>query len=159
MEAFTRLLHSRVQNSSYFQFHPRCKESQVTHLSYTSRLHGSSTTYLKESAFGQLKFLKTALGVGDPSIIKLRQEARHVLSFEVGDGRSISLPHDMWHPNGVLFQKYSHRVILIYDAASQFEAKIETVLREKQWVWKALEFCVANGGRFVCTEFELVLSP
>ena len=64
----------------------------------------------------------------------------------------------MWHPNGVLFQKYSHRVILIYDAASQFEAKIETVLREKQWVWKALEFCVANGGRFVCTELELVLS-
>ena len=53
----------------------------------------------------------------------------------MGDGRSIFLWHDLWHPNGVLFQKYGHRVI--YDPASQFEAKVATVLEEKQWVWKA----------------------
>ena len=38
MEAFTRLFHSRVQNSSYFKFHPLCKELQLTHLSFADDL-------------------------------------------------------------------------------------------------------------------------
>jgi hypothetical protein len=41
----------------------------------------------------------------------------------------------LWHPDGILFQKYGHRVL--YDAASHFDAKVDSVRRDKQWVWNA----------------------
>lgn len=57
------------------------------------------------------------------SILKIRQEARQLVSFEVGDGSKISL----WHLDGVLFHNYGNRII--YDAGSQFEAKVSSFLR------------------------------
>uniref|UniRef100_A0A2N9IIX2 Reverse transcriptase zinc-binding domain-containing protein n=1 Tax=Fagus sylvatica TaxID=28930 RepID=A0A2N9IIX2_FAGSY len=40
---------------------------------------------------------------------------------EVGDGRKIFLWHDHWHPDGILYLKYGHRVM--YDAASRSDAR------------------------------------
>ena len=39
----------------------------------------------------------------------------------------------IWHPAGILFQKYGFRTI--YDAASSFEAKLEAVLKNKTLNW------------------------
>ena len=56
------------------------------------------------------------------------------IKFEVGDGKTIFLWHDNWHPIGTLSLEFGYRVI--YDAASKPEAKVESVLRDKVWIWK-----------------------
>ncbi len=55
--------------------------------------------------------------------------------LEVRDGKNIFQWHDLWHPNGILFQTYGYRVV--YDVASHLEEKFACVLKEKQWVWQA----------------------
>ena len=66
--------------------------------------------------------------------MKSRIEARKLISYEVGDGNNIFLWHNKWHPNGVLLEEYGHRII--YDATSTFNAKVSSVLRNKEWVWR-----------------------
>ncbi len=65
--------------------------------------------------------------------MKSRIEARTLISYEVGDGNNIFLWHNKWHPNGVLLEQYEHRII--YDR-STFNAKVSSVLRKKEWVWR-----------------------
>ncbi len=36
--------------------------------------------------------------------------------------------HDNWHPVGVLFLKYEHKII--------YEAQVDSVLKSKNWLWK-----------------------
>uniref|UniRef100_A0A2N9J3H3 Reverse transcriptase domain-containing protein n=1 Tax=Fagus sylvatica TaxID=28930 RepID=A0A2N9J3H3_FAGSY len=67
-------------------------------------------------------------------LLKLRADARSLLSFEVGDGKNIFLWHDCWHPNGTLYQKYGHRIV--YDAASSLNAKVSSILQNKEWCWR-----------------------
>ena len=50
------------------------------------------------------------------ALLKLMDEARKFIRFEVGDGKTIFLWHDLWHLAGVLVQRYGFCVI--YDAAS-----------------------------------------
>ncbi|XP_075663456.1 uncharacterized protein LOC142633065 [Castanea sativa] len=68
------------------------------------------------------------------AILKLRDEVRKFIRFEVGDGKSIFLWHDLWHPAGVLIQRFGSRVI--YDVASNPEAKVDFVLNDKPWIWR-----------------------
>ena len=67
------------------------------------------------------------------TMLKLQEEARQFLRYEVGDGNKIFLWHDNWHPDGILFLKYGYRIV--YDAASRVEAKVASVLKDKQWIW------------------------
>uniref|UniRef100_A0A2N9EXA1 Reverse transcriptase zinc-binding domain-containing protein n=1 Tax=Fagus sylvatica TaxID=28930 RepID=A0A2N9EXA1_FAGSY len=67
-------------------------------------------------------------------LLKLRSEARRLLSFVVGDGSNIFLWHDSWHPNGVLYQEYGH--MIVYDAASSINAKVSSVLHNHEWCWR-----------------------
>jgi hypothetical protein len=47
--------------------------------------------------------------------------------------------HDLWHHDGILFQKYGHRVI--YDATkSVLKQKLNMYFIGKQWAWKAVRF-------------------
>ena len=68
------------------------------------------------------------------------------IKFEVGDVKTIFLRHDNWHPIGTLSLEFGYRVI--YDAASKPEAKVESVLRDKVWIWKPAKvsyiLCVSN---------------
>uniref|UniRef100_A0A2N9HTC6 Reverse transcriptase domain-containing protein n=1 Tax=Fagus sylvatica TaxID=28930 RepID=A0A2N9HTC6_FAGSY len=92
---------------------------------YGELLKGKSLWILKipqECSWGWRKLLKS------------RIEVRKLISYEVGDGNNIFLWHDKWHPNGVLLEEYGHRII--YDAASTFNAKVSSVLRNKEWVWR-----------------------
>ena len=68
------------------------------------------------------------------AILKLRDEVRKFIRFEVGDGKSIFLWHDLWHPAGVLIQIFGSRVT--YDAACNLEAKMDSVLKDKTWIWR-----------------------
>ena len=67
------------------------------------------------------------------AILKLRDEVRKFIKFEVGDGKTILLWHDLWHPAGVLIQRFGSRVI--YDVASNPKAKVDYVLKDKTWIW------------------------
>ena len=66
--------------------------------------------------------------------LKLRNDARLFLKYEVSDGKKIFLWHDHWHPDGVLYLKYGHRII--DDAASKTDAQVDSVLIDKQWHWR-----------------------
>ena len=71
---------------------------------------------------------------GWSTILKLRNDARLFLKYEVGDRKKIFLWHDHWHPDGVLYLKYGHRII--NDAASKTDARVDSVLIDKQWHWR-----------------------
>jgi hypothetical protein len=83
-------------------------------------------------------------------LLKLRLEARDLLTHEVGDGSTIFLWHDRWHPNGVLYQTYGHRVV--YDAASNLHAKVSSVIHNKEWCW-----CPARSEDMVDIQRKLSL--
>ena len=67
-------------------------------------------------------------------ILKLREEARTFIKFEVGRSKKKNLWHDWWHPNGILYKKCGLRAI--YDATSNFNAKVSSALQGKSWIWK-----------------------
>jgi hypothetical protein len=64
------------------------------------------------------------------TLLKLREEVRRFIKFEVVDGKKIYV----WHPAGPLLLKYGPRVI--YDADSQLQAKVDSMLQNQCWVWK-----------------------
>ena len=68
------------------------------------------------------------------AILKLRDEVGKFIRFEVGDGKTIFFWHDLWHPAGVLIQRFGSHVI--YDATSNPEAKVDFVLKDKTWIWR-----------------------
>jgi len=67
-------------------------------------------------------------------ILKLRESARNFIKFEVGDGKDIHLWMDRWHPVGILNENYGFRVI--YNAQSNLDAGLSTVLINGNRVWK-----------------------
>lgn len=66
-------------------------------------------------------------------ILGLRNVARPFIKHYVGNGSSIFLWSDNWHLDGPLHLKYGSRPI--YDAASTFNAKLETMVYNGWWHW------------------------
>jgi hypothetical protein len=83
-------------------------------------------------------------------LLKLRLEARNLLSHEVRDVSTIFLWHDRWHPNGELYQTYGHKIV--YDAASNLHAKVSSVIHNKEWCW-----CLARSENKVDIQGKLSL--
>ena len=71
-------------------------------------------------------------------LLNLRPAVRNLLSYEIGDGSSIFIWHDCWHPNGVLYQLYGHQIVL--DAASSLCAKVSSVFQNKEWCCRPARF-------------------
>uniref|UniRef100_A0A2N9FNM3 Reverse transcriptase domain-containing protein n=1 Tax=Fagus sylvatica TaxID=28930 RepID=A0A2N9FNM3_FAGSY len=92
------------------------------------RIHTWSAKHL--SFAGRLQIVPW----GWRTLLKLREDARLFLKYEVGDGRKIFLWHDHWHPDGILYLKYGHRVV--YDAASRSDARVASVLKDQEWQWR-----------------------
>jgi hypothetical protein len=92
-----------------------------------------SSELLKGRSFWIVKIPQDC-SLGWRKLLKLRSEARRLLSFVVGDGSNIFLWHDSWHPNGVLYQEYGH--MIVYDAASSINAKVSSVLHNHEWCWR-----------------------
>ena len=61
-------------------------------------------------------------------MLKLREDARLFLKYEVGDGRKIFFWHDHWHPDGILYLKYGHRVM--YDAVNRSDACVASIFKD-----------------------------
>lgn len=65
-------------------------------------------------------------------LLKLSNIAKHFIRFQVGDGNHIYLWLDLWHPIGMLLEQYGNQAI--YDAGSQLNAKVSSVLCDKSWI-------------------------
>ena len=75
-----------------------------------------------------------------------------MISYEVGDGSTIFLWHDRWHPNGVLSQVYGHKIV--YEVASFLNAKVSNVLQDKEWCW-----CPTRSEEMVDIQIKMSLNP
>jgi hypothetical protein len=73
------------------------------------------------------------LGVGKN--LKMRDVAKKCLRLLVGDGKNFYLWLDWWHLDGILLEQYGYRVI--YDARSKIDAKLATVIHDREWNWPA----------------------
>jgi hypothetical protein len=60
-------------------------------------------------------------------ILSLRNIARELIKFEVGNGKSIYMWQDNWHPFGPLYERYGFRII--NDSQSSLDAKLNSVIR------------------------------
>ncbi|XP_059433958.1 uncharacterized protein LOC132167079 [Corylus avellana] len=67
-------------------------------------------------------------------ILKLREIAKRILKFKVGNGENIFLWQDSWHPSGILIEVFGHRAV--YDAHSSLEAKLSSVILNGDWFWR-----------------------
>lgn len=67
-------------------------------------------------------------------ILKLSKITRPFIKFVVVTGEIVSLWHDWWYLDSILYVKYFIRVF--YDAACSFGARISCVLRNGNWMWK-----------------------
>jgi len=73
------------------------------------------------------------LGVG--KILKKRNVAKKCLRFLACDGKNFYLWLDWWHLDGILLEQYGYRVI--FDARSKIDAKLATVIHDREWNWPA----------------------
>ena len=64
-------------------------------------------------------------------ILKLRDIAKKILRFEVGEGKTIHLWVDCQHLDGILLDRYDYRAI--YDAQINVEAKLSSVIHNRDW--------------------------
>ncbi|XP_059441719.1 uncharacterized protein LOC132174022 [Corylus avellana] len=64
----------------------------------------------------------------------LRDIAKRFLKFEAGNGDNIHMWLDLWHPVGILIEQYGFRAV--YDAQSNIEAKLSSVICNGDWFWK-----------------------
>jgi hypothetical protein len=66
-------------------------------------------------------------------LLNLRDLAKQFIRFRIGDGNKAFLWYDHWHPDGCLIDKYGPRVM--FDAASQKEAKVSSIMKHGDWFW------------------------
>lgn len=89
-------------------------------------VNGLSHAYLKVGTFGVLKCRAIPLGLGGSySILGL------LCNPTFGNGQSISLLHDNWHPLGPLVLKFGTKSI--YDSGLPQDSLISSVLQGIQW--------------------------
>jgi hypothetical protein len=62
---------------------------------------------------------------------QIKGYSQKVLRFEVGDGKTIHLLMDCWHPDGILLDRYGYRAV--YDAQSSVEAKLPSMIHNGDW--------------------------
>jgi hypothetical protein len=100
------------------------KAAMMRHIWLFAKARSLWVTWVKENLLKGKSFWQVSI----PQIctwswrklLKLRDEAKHFIYFDVGNGKNIYLWFDAWHPDGVLYEKYGHRVI--YDSHSKLEA-------------------------------------
>jgi hypothetical protein len=63
-------------------------------------------------------------------LLNLRETAKKFISFKVGEGTSISLWFDLWHPAGRLLDTYVFRIV--YDIGSILDARLSSVIKDRK---------------------------
>lgn len=69
-------------------------------------------------------------------MLNLRELAKKLIQFKIGDGSKSFLWFDNWHLDGCLIDKYGLRVF--YDAASHKEAKVSSIIQNGDWFWQRM---------------------
>jgi len=68
-------------------------------------------------------------------LLKLRDMAKSLIRFQVGDGRNIFLWLDHWHPAGCLLGRFGYRAV--YDSGMSINAKLSAIIHNGEWFWPA----------------------
>ncbi|XP_062143871.1 uncharacterized protein LOC133851454 [Alnus glutinosa] len=66
-------------------------------------------------------------------LLNLKETAKKFISFKVGEGTSLSLWFDLWHPAGRLLDTYVFRIV--YDIGSSLDARLSSVIKDRKWSW------------------------
>jgi hypothetical protein len=66
-------------------------------------------------------------------LLNLCKLVKEFISFKVGEGHSIFLWLDCWHPAGRLLDTYGYRIV--YDTGSNLDARVSSILIDGRWVW------------------------
>jgi len=66
-------------------------------------------------------------------LLNLFELAKEFITFKVGEGHSIFLWLDCWHPAGRLLDTYGYHIV--YDTGSNLDARVSSVLIDGRWVW------------------------
>jgi hypothetical protein len=92
-------------------------------------------------------------------ILNLSEVAKSLLKFKVGDGSSISLWLEVWHPDGILLGKDGFRVV--YDSRSSIDAKLSSMMKNGDWNWMPArsEELVAIQSRLYLVDFGAQDTP
>lgn len=66
-------------------------------------------------------------------ILKLRDKFLPMMKFLVGNGETIFIWHDPWHPRGPLLQYYGSAIL--YGSGASYNAKLPIMIQDNQWSW------------------------
>jgi hypothetical protein len=66
-------------------------------------------------------------------LLNLRKLLKKFISFKVGEGTSISLWFDLWHPAGRLLDTYGFRIV--YAIRRSLDAQLSFVIKNGKWSW------------------------
>jgi hypothetical protein len=70
--------------------------------------------------------------------LKIRELARSLIRFKVGDGIKIFLWLDNWHPASCMLDRFGYRAI--YDSGFSIDAKLSNIIRNGEWFWPSFRF-------------------
>jgi hypothetical protein len=88
--------------------------------------------WLKGRSFWQVSIPQNA-SWSWKKLLKLRSIAKPFIKHLVGDGSSIFLWFDNWHPVGCLFYVYGFRVM--YDAGHSIGPMLSSIVKDGYWHW------------------------
>jgi hypothetical protein len=90
-------------------------------------------------------------------LLKLRDEAKNLLSFKVRNGQDISLWFDDWHPAGRLIDAYGLQIV--FDSDIGIDARFSYVLQSGNWVWPPAQFdhLVDIQSRLLVLNWEMLM--
>lgn len=81
-------------------------------------------------------------------LLKMRDKFLPMLKFVMGDGTSIFIWHDRWHPRGPQLKYYGDFVL--YGSSASLNAKLSTMIQARQWCWlTARSSCHTNLMSFL----------
>jgi hypothetical protein len=92
-------------------------------------------------------------------ILNLRSLAKQFLKFKIGDGSSIFLWYDYWHPSGRLIDTFGYRIV--YDAGPSIGPMLSSIIKSRDWFWPhaRLEAIVDIQSRLPEIDFGEVDQP
>ena len=90
--------------------------------------------------------------MGWRKLLKLRDTAKPLVQYKIGDGTDTFLWHDPWLPFGSICDKYGRHVVNY--SAIPMTSKVQTIIRENEWDWP-----VTSSWELIEIKAATALSP
>lgn len=65
--------------------------------------------------------------------LKLREDAKPLIGYVVGNDENMYLWYDNWHPKGPFLDRYGARIM--YDFGLPNKAKVKEIISNGGWKW------------------------